>query len=454
MQYFLEQMVLKYLCRIASILLWVFILSSCLKSSQNTFEYSKDAQIYSFGLTSSKDVKRTLSSTEFTIDQIGRKIFNRDSLPYLFHVDSVKLNISGHTDYPLSQIVIHLRDADSTYVWNGKDSVSFKRLKSIQTTAEDRKTEKVYDFTANIHRQDPYILRWTKVTEDYFSIPVEEQKTVLFNNRFITYCKSGGGVKSFAASASDAKNWVPETVSGLPATIKVSSFFSAVDGSNSTLYVQNSDNSVYKSNDGKKWNKVKSAYPVVALFGKLPSASGEFTILVAVNDGGTLKYAVTKDFVSFAVKNVLPQGFPVKQFSAVSLENPTVFAAKYIALSGGKDNNGNLNRKVWIIQEKNGEITHISWESSVDLQQGILFFYDSKIYLMVYEGGKNKLYYSENYGLQWISGGSNQDFPASFSGREGASVITDSNNFIWIFGGGSVGRPQISEVWKGKLNKL
>jgi hypothetical protein len=35
-----------------------------------------------------------------------------------------------------------------------------------------------------------------------------------------------------------------------------------------------------------------------------------------------------------------------------------------------------------------------------------------------------------------------------------ASVITDSNNFIWIFGGESGAQAPITDVWRGRLNKL
>ena len=73
---------------------------------------------------------------------------------------------------------------------------------------------------------------------------------------------------------------------------------------------------------------------------------------------------------------------------------------------------------------------------------------------MTYETGKNKLYYSENYGLNWISGGTNQTLPDNFTGRMHASVITDTNNFIWILGGESGAQVPIVDVWRGRLNKL
>ncbi|MDO5665156.1 MAG: DUF6242 domain-containing protein [Bacteroidia bacterium] len=448
-------MILKYSYQTVSILLWTLILSSCLKSGQNEIsERSHDAQIYSFSMTSSKDTTRALSGTRFSIDQINKKIFNQDSLPYLFHVDSIKLQIRGVGNYPISRIVITLRDKDSVYNWNGKDSISFKRLKSIETTAQDGKTVRLYEFNANIHQQNPYILNWSLIAQNQLIAPVDKQKTILHDGKFVTYYKSGTTIKASTSSTSDGKSWAPATVSGLPATIMINTVSAVTNGAASTIYAQNTDNSVYTSTDGLIWSKVTSGYPITAIYGKLPSTSGEFAILTVVNDAGTLKFALTKDFITFVVKGNIPDGLPVTDFSAVNWENATVFGAKQIIISGGKDNKGILNDKLWILKEQNGEIVELKIPSNISLQQSQLFIYDQKPYLMTYEAGKNKLYYSENYGLNWISGGTNQTLPNNFEGRIHASIITDSNNFIWIFGGESGTQIQIVDAWRGRLNKL
>jgi len=62
--------------------------------------------------------------------------------------------------------------------------------------------------------------------------------------------------------------------------------------------------------------------------------------------------------------------------------------------------------------------------------------------------------YSENYGLDWVAAAQNQSFPPGFDQRTNASIITDAENFIWIFGGISVTQGQLSDVWRGRLNKF
>ena len=38
--------------------------------------------------------------------------------------------------------------------------------------------------------------------------------------------------------------------------------------------------------------------------------------------------------------------------------------------------------------------------------------------------------------------------------RKKASVITDNEKYIWIFGGISETQTQIDDVWRGRLNKF
>ena len=64
------------------------------------------------------------------------------------------------------------------------------------------------------------------------------------------------------------------------------------------------------------------------------------------------------------------------------------------------------------------------------------------------------MYYSGNFGLEWNSVGENQSLPTEMDFRKKASVITDNNNNIWIFGGVSRTQTQLNDVWRGKLNKF
>ncbi len=416
---------------------------------------SKDAQIYSFKLTSSVDSSSYLSGTKFSIDQVKGQIFNRDSLPYLYEVDSVLVSITGASSLGYSKIEFKLRDNDSSYTWNGKDSVAVHRLKSIETTAEDGKTILKYDFKLNTHQQDPYIINWDKISDNYLAnIDIQEQKTVSFKNKFITYYKASGQIRASEAMTSNAGEWEQIVVAGLPLTTSLSSVTSVVSLETPVLYAIDTAGNVLVSYDGALWNIVDTDYEVKTIYGELPFITGEFAILVAISVDGDLKFATTTDFESFDILNNLPSELPVEGFSSVSLNNPSVYSAKYILLYGGKDNSGTPSDDIWIIQKDGNEIKTITEDISLVIDDAQLFLYDNKVYLLAREEGKNKLYFSNNYGLNWTWGGENQVVSEDMLPRKGASVISDSDNFIWIFGGEYSSQSQIVDVWRGRLNKL
>ena len=145
---------------------------------------------------------------------------------------------------------------------------------------------------------------------------------------------------------------------------------------------------------------------------------------------------------------------PIDNFSAVSIDNPSVYSANYIILYGGEDVEGDSNDNIWIIQEKDGKIATISKDLSIDIESAELFLYDQKVYMMASEEDGNKLYFSDNYGLDWKWSGENQAVDEKMQFRIDASILTDSDNFIWVFGGKSKSQSQIVDVWRGRLNKL
>ena len=145
-------MISKYFSLAWLLVLNLLLLSSCLNSDVEETEFSPDAQIYAFSLSSATDTSDVLSATKFTIDQINGKIFNKDPLPYLFRADSVLLNITGVSTYSPYALVQLTLDPDSTYNWIQSDSVAIARLKKIITTAPDGITKKSYEFQLNIYQ--------------------------------------------------------------------------------------------------------------------------------------------------------------------------------------------------------------------------------------------------------------------------------------------------------------
>src|SRR5690554_1995182 len=295
-------MISKYFLRSLVVALNILLFTSCLGSSDDNFEYSPDAQIYSFSMSSRGDTLNLLNTTAFTIDQVNGKIFNKDPMPYLFHVDSVVLNISSSSTLnPFSQVVLTLSDeSDNPFYWSASDSVAINQLLQITTTAPDGKTTKKYDFQLNIFQEDPYVLTWER-RDDYLAIPPTDQKTIMLNERFITYYTTGTTVG--AASSTDGIDWdnVDELI-GLPPTIKLKSLLPSTNA----VYVLDESGEVYSSDEtGITWSRIPLPYnveAVEAIYGILPSAtSGD--ILMAVNHNDVLRFAVTNDFSEIQLMN-------------------------------------------------------------------------------------------------------------------------------------------------------
>ena len=421
---------------------------SCLNSDQVTTDALQDAQIYAFSATAAYDSTETLANTKFSIDQLNSQIFNKDSLEFGFEPKNALLSIT--TAYA-SAIKFYLTNPDSTYYWNSSDSVAINRLKTIEITAQDQKTIKRYDFKLNIHKQDPEILNWTNIQGSYVGTSFIDQKTILLNGTFFTYY-STPSIRLSSTKSPGIDGWQTAEISSLPQNTIVSSFMAG----NNTGYAVDAYHNVYSSNNGTSWTKIASPYGVKAIYGVSPNTTDSLLTIIDVD--GALKFAKTKnnDFVTFSIKNSsnVPFDFPIRDFSCISISRSNNYTSKYYVISGGITLNGNSSNKIWFLQEKGNIITSASFVPSFDVQGSTLFAYNDNVYILSATSEKNILRISKDNGLTWTVAGDKQALPTSFSYRHDASIIVDSNNFIWIFGGISGSEIQFADVWRGRLNSL
>ncbi len=426
------------------------ILSSCLNSNDVEYEYSADAQITSLKISSSEDSLKVLSKVMFSIDQVSSApvIFNKDSLPYLFDVETVKMDITTNNASGIKLSLVN----DSSYLWNLTDSVKIKELKHIEIFAQNGKSTKKYTFQLRTHKQDPDTIFWQNVKNNYIT-SLTNQVTVADKNQFYTYYQSGSAIKLSTSSIESGTNWTDQSLTGMPQNVVLQSI-QTVDSDNSKIwYAISSDNTVYESANGENWSLKTSAYPVKAIFGTLPSFTND-SILAVVKDGSEYKFAKTKDFSSLRVLNKVPSGFPLNGFTFTSVNDPLIYSAKYLIITGGEEINNLPNSKVWVLQENDNKINSTSNAKISNVTGSSIFNYDKKIYLMTSENNKNVFYTSSSYGLFWEKASEKQSLPSGFTNRKNQSVIVDDKNNIWIFGGKTNNQTQLVEVWKGRINKL
>lgn len=436
-----------------TLLATIFILSSCLGSNDSNldYNYSADAQITSLKLSSYEDSARVLSNVEFSINQVSSAptIFNKDSLPYLFEVENVGLNISTNG---ASGLKFHLNNPDSSYIWNTTDSVSIKRLQRIEVYAQDGKTKKTYTFKITTHQQDPDTIFWQNIANNYISSPID-QATISNESSFFTYYKTSNTLQLSTSNIEDGETWENKSLSGLPQNIVLKSIQNNVDKENDTWLALDSDGKVYLSEDGIDWTTQTTDYPVKSIFGMMPSFTKD-SVLIVVKDDNKYKFAKTIDFSSIHVLNEIPAGFPVEGFTHTTVKDSLVYSAKYLVATGGKNINNLVNKNVWLLQDVDNKITSTSKFLKFSTTGSSLFNYNNKMYLLTSENGQNKLYTSTNYGVFWEKASSKQSLPIEFTNRQNQSVSIDSKNNIWIFGGASSNQTQLVEVWKGRINRL
>lgn len=123
-----------------------------------------------------------------------------------------------------------------------------------------------------------------------------------------------------------------------------------------------------------------------------------------------------------------------------------------LILSGGLDNSGKEISDTWVVRNAEGGLEISSFIRNILYKGPGLsnFFYDEQIYVLA----QNKFYISKTWGDIWFAAPNKQMLDPDMTVRSGQSLIVDTENNIWIFGGISENGTYLNDVWKGRLNRL
>lgn len=140
---------IKFLSVIVSFLIVSFALSSCLDSDDN-YEFSSDATIHAFGIDTIHG-----KHYKFTIDQLNRLIYNRDSLPVGSDtiIDRILIDTMTVTGWitsgsPTDTVFVMSDSVDLRPAMNNDAGMLFK------AHAADGVTVREYKLKVNVHLQD------------------------------------------------------------------------------------------------------------------------------------------------------------------------------------------------------------------------------------------------------------------------------------------------------------
>lgn len=434
-----------------------FAVTSCLNSDTD-YEFSSDATIHAFAIDTIYGEDYT-----FTIDQLNRLIYNRDSLP--LHADTLidsifikTMTVTGWvTSGAPTDTIFNISNAvDLTPAMNNDNGMKFK------VYAADGTTNREYTLKVNVHRQDPDSLMWTDMQEkgSVFSTAINpgEQKAVVLGDELLVYASHTTAYRT--PTVPDQYGWSTVSVTGLPADAKLASALAHGDA----LYMLTADKRVFTSADGAAWTEVTTlGSNVIALIGGF---SDRLAGIVEID--GKPYFNITKDGQNWeaatdaegriALEEV-PAGFPTEQLSTTLAE--TRNGVERVVLTGMPLADAE-ETVPWFSMDGLGwaDMTNTSYDAYCPgIQNPAIMYYGDQFYCF---GGEMDAIYSSITGLAWSQTESKFLLPQEFKGKGACSIVVeptkdktvaaaDKRDFIWVIFGGN-GTP--NEVWRGRLNKL
>lgn len=439
---------------VAGVMATTAFLSSCLKSDYAEIEYPVESSIKAFSIGTlhqtihgkdsegnDSDYVDTISYAHvpFTIDQINRKIYNKDSLPKEVDVTRVLASISAD-----NSAIYYVNKNGKDSLWTSADSLDFTNEVTFKVMAYSELQNKFvfgkeYKVTVNVHKLNPDSLVWKHFGDKKFAegVTLKEQKAVYMNEDLYVFGKTENSVKVFKAHVlrGNIEGWNEIT----PTNTQNINIYSATAFNNDIYYVA----------DGKLYKLIDNAT------GQVGSLTG-LSNLISVSNDNLLAYSGTENKVitinangeavadgesSFVKDNTLPE-----RFSAISTEsthNSNIWRTVVMANNPIEtDTTANVfsyisSDKVWTKFQPNnpttcpnqGNISMISYD-------GKLFAYGEEF---------DYFYSSTDNGLNWKKEEGYMIFPTQEENnmsletyRNGGSystVVEDNGNkgsFIWF----------------------
>ena len=382
-----------------------------------------------------------------TIDQINNKIYNRDSLPYGSHPESILASITsvGSVAYCIAG------EAEPEWkIYSSSDSIDFTYLLKFRVMSNDGKAYREYEVKLNVHQQDGEKFVWQKIDENAPFDNMTQTKAIFWKDRIFVLGKKEGVVY---ATSRQNDQWIQTETAGCDLAD-----ISSLTVLDQTLYLNTTAGNVLTSTDGIHWETVPSDTRITRL------VAGGASKLFATSDAG---------FVYSA-----DQG---KTWSLDLMDSPAAFLPTQ-DIAGVYYNQDNGNQRMLLIGNRNPDVfaedtTAVVW-SKLFLQNSTenhswmyypqtgdnpyLFPNLSNLTLLPYNNsliafgekpvsGKdqvayNRLYLSQDNGITWKEDDEIVMPYAVKGSTESVTATVDNEQFIWLING--------AEIWRGRLNEL
>lgn len=466
--------------------------------------YSNTA-ITSFALQDNDAVLRNLSTVFFSIDIVGAKVFNADSLPKGTDVSALAVTIGTGV---LSKAEIRFKDASGAeqvvnYMATPTALINFANGPvSLDVTSYDGAASRTYELKVNVHRTEADLLYWAEAAEAALPTtlagPLTASKSVDFKGRPTVLTTDASGACIASCADIDDPDW-QYVAATLPAGADPATFTSTADA----LWIVAGD-TLYSSADGASWTATTGVMSWIygsygdTLVGNHREADGSFTLVTY--PGGTV--------------SPLPASMPVSGTSQLVSYDNMWMDAPVAMMAGGRLADGSLSNATWAydgsewasmsatpLPEAEGmtlapyyvyRTAQSSWQST--RYPAMLAFGGT-----LADGSLNRaLYYTTDYGMHWVAAPASMQLPEalpSFSGTQalvytrtlharaassawipaevatpalwmrtaaagtaddpGVAPITEWDcPYIYLFGGKDSTGAVRTLIWRGYINKL
>lgn len=284
---------------VAGVMAATAFLSSCLKSDYAETDYPAESSIRDFSIgtlrqtiygTSSKGEDSiyvdTISYADvpFTIDQINRKIYNKDSLPKEVDVTKVLASISADNG-----AIYYVNKNGKDSLWTSTDSLDFTNEMTFKVLAYSELQNqfvfgKHYTVKVNVHKLNPDSLVWKHFGDKKFAegVTFAEQKAVYMNDYIYVFGETAeGNVKIYKANVNRGSftSWE-----------EVSTSITSIDINSAIVY----NNEVHFIADGKLYNLKDNQIGSETNLSNLISVNGDKLLayttgnkIVSLNSDGT-----------------------------------------------------------------------------------------------------------------------------------------------------------------------
>ena len=447
-------------------------LSSCLGNDYGDIEYPSESSIKSFSVGTlhqtfyGKDSKGndsvyvdtvSYADVPFTIDQINRRIYNKDSLPKEVDITRVVTSISA------DNAVYYEKNGKDT-IWSSADSLDFTNNITLKVMAYSKIQNNFvfgepYTVTLNVHKLNPDSLVWKHFGDKKFenNSILTEQKAIYNNEEIYVFGKTANGEfkvnKASVTRGNITSDWEEVAINTTDVNI-----YSATALNGKIYYIAN-DELYTLENQGTKVGNLTGLTNILCVSNNylMVYKKAENEIVSIDSEGNELSEGKSKFVSGYDLKERL------SAISTPSLHNSSLW--RTIVMTN--DNDGTVETDItanvfsyissdteWVKYQPNNPTTYPNQENiSMISYDGKLFAYGEKF---------DYFYSSTDNGLNWKKEEEYMLFPSeekngikplsSYYGEDGSySTVSEENgnkgSFIWfIWQDGSMTRACLNRL--------